>query len=124
MTDDQFNILKKKLGDDFVPHLPPLLDQEKPKEHLEAKNIARAFSAFTLQKIAKVDAVTAAKAVVDDYEDNGLDAIHYHQPSKGLFLVQSKLRKNEPLDQDEANAFIKGAGDLLNQHYDRFNKNV
>src|ERR1039458_10415358 len=91
---------------------------------MAAKNISRAFSAFALQKIAKLDSVTAAKAVVDDYEDNGLDAIHYHQPSKKLFLVQGKLRADEPFGQDEANVFCKGVKDLLNQYYDRFNKNV
>jgi len=124
MTNDQLAILKQKLGTDFVPHLPPLLVQNKPAEHLAIKNLSRAFSAYTLQKIANLDAETASKAVVDDYEDNGLDAIHYHQPSKKLFLVQAKLRPDEPFSQDEANAFCNGVRDLLNQRYDRFNKNV
>jgi AIPR protein len=124
MTDAQLAILKQKLAQDYVPHLLPLLDQNKPADHLVAKNIARAFCGFTIQKIAKLDAVTAAMAVVDDYEDNGLDAIHYHQPSKKLFLVQGKLRADEPFGQDEANAFCKGVNDLVNQRYDRFNKNI
>ncbi len=124
MTDDQLIILKQKLADDFVPHLPPLLVQNKPAEHLVTKNVSRAYAGFAIQKISKLDEVTAAKAVVDDYEDNGIDAIHYHQASKTLFLVQAKLKANEPFNQDEANAFTKGVRDLLNQRYDRFNKNV
>lgn len=124
MTEDQLAILKQKLADDFVPHLPPLLDLTKPADHMAAKNISRAFSGFAIQKIAVLDTETAAKAVVDDYEDNGLDAIHYHQASKKLFIVQAKLKADAPFAQDEANAFVKGVKDLLNQHYDRFNKNV
>lgn len=124
MTDAQLAILRQKLSEDFVPHLPTLLDQTKLPAHMAAKNVCRAFPAFALQKICRLDAVTAAKAVVDDYEDNGLDAIYYHQASKKLFLVQSKLSADAPYDQDDANAFTKGARDLLNQQYGRFNKNV
>ncbi len=124
MTDDQLDILKQQLANEFVPHLPPLLAQNKPADHLVAKNVSRAFSAFAIQKIAKVDAVTAAKAVVDDFDDNGLDAVHYLQGSKTLFLIQSKLKANDPFALDEANAFIKGVRDLLNEHYDRFNSNL
>ena len=124
MTEAELAILKQKLADEFVPHLPPLIDQAKPADHLAAKNVSRAFSAFAIQKLSVLDTVTAAKAVVDDYEDNGIDAIHYHQASKKLFLVQAKLKADEPFDQAEANAFVKGVRDLLNQYYDRFNTNV
>ncbi len=117
-------ILKEKLAAEFVPHLPPLLDQTKPADHMAAKNVSRALSAFALQKIAKLDTMTAAKAIVDDYEDNGIDAIHYHQPSKKLFIVQGKLKPDEPFGQDEANALCKGVRDLVNQRYERFNANV
>lgn len=65
MTEDQLIILKQKLADDFVPHMPPLLDQNKPAEHLLAKNVSRAYAGFAIQKISKLDEVTAAKAVVD-----------------------------------------------------------
>ncbi len=124
ITAAQLDILKQKLATEFVPHLPPLLDQNNPLNDPTAKNVSRAFSGFAIQKIARVDAVTAAKAVVDDYDDNGLDAVHYHQASKTLFLVQSKLKATEQFGQDDANAFIKGVRDLVNQHYDRFNSNI
>src|SRR5208283_249109 len=107
ITAAQLDILKQKLATEFVPHLPPLLDQNNPVNDPAAKNVSRAFSGFTIQKIARVDVVTAAKAVVDDFGDNGLDAVHYHQASKTLFLVQSKLKATEQFGQDDANAFIK-----------------
>jgi hypothetical protein len=124
MTEAQLNILKQKLTDEFVPELPPLLDLTKPPLHMAAKNVSRAFNAYSIQKLAGLDTATAAKSVVDDYEDNGIDAIYYHQASKKLFLMQGKLKADEPFSQEEANAFIKGVRDLLNQHYDRFNANV
>jgi hypothetical protein len=124
MTEDQIAILKKKLTDEFVPQLPNLLDLTKPAEHMAAKNVSRAFNGFVIQKIAGIDTTTAAKSVVDDYEDNGIDLIYYHQPSRKLFLVQGKLKAGEPFSVVEANAFIRGVRDLLNQRYERFNKNV
>ena len=124
MNDAQLGILKQHLTDIFLPHLPALLDQTKPAEHMAAKNVSRAFSAFSMQKLLALDVVTAANAVVDDYEDNGLDAIHYHQTSEKLVLVQAKLKATEPFDQDEAQAFVAGVRDLMNQRYDRFNENV
>lgn len=124
MSDDQLGILKQRLAEAFVPHLPPLLDLSKPADHMAAKNISRAFSAYCVQKLLRVDAVTAAKSVVDDYEDNGIDAIHYHQASRKLFLVQGKLKSTEPFSKEEAQAFTAGVKDLVNQRYDRFNKNV
>jgi len=124
MTPDQVQILKQKLADEFVPELPPLLDLTAPAAHRADKNVARAFNGYAIQKIAGLDTATAAKSVVDDYNDNGIDAIYYHQPSKKMFLVQGKLKVDEPFSLAEANAFIKGVRDLLNQHYGRFNKNV
>lgn len=124
MTEAQLAILKQKLTEEFVPYLPPLLDLTKPAGHMAAKNVSRSFSGFVIEKIAMLTSETAAKAVVDDYDDNGLDAVHYHQPTKRLFIVQSKLKADEPFKLEDANALIKGVKDLLNQHYDRFNKNV
>ena len=76
MNDAQLDILKQRLMTDFVPHLPPLLDQTKPLDQMQSKNVSRAFSAFCVQKLLRVDAETAAKSVVDDYDDNGIDAAH------------------------------------------------
>jgi hypothetical protein len=124
LTADQLAILKERLETSFVPHLPPLLDTTKPLDHQTTKNISRALSAFALQKLCGVDEITAAKVVVDDYDDNGLDAICYHQASKRLFLVQGKLKETEYFQQDEAMAFAKGVRDLLKQDYSLFNDNV
>ncbi len=124
MNDAQLVILKNKLASDFVPHLPALLDTTKPADQVQAKNVSRALPAFCLHKHLTLDPIASAKAVVDDYDDNGLDAIYYHQASKTLFLVQGKLKATEPFQQAEAQAFVAGVRDLLNQRYDRFNANL
>lgn len=115
--------LKELLRQRFVPHLYPLLGQggreDKPK-----KQIARAFSAFVLQQKFDLDVVTAAKAVVDDYDDHGLDAIYYHENDQTLYLVQSKMKVDAQFTLGEAQAYIEGIKLLLNKQFNRFNQNV
>ncbi|WP_318487531.1 AIPR family protein [Photobacterium leiognathi] len=115
--------LKELLQQRFVPHLPPLLGQggreDKPK-----KQISRAFSAFVLQQKFGLDVVTAAKAVVDDYEDHGIDAIYYHESDQTLYLVQSKMKEDAQFQLGEAQAFVDGVNLLLNKQFQRFNQNV
>jgi len=118
------NILKSKLEKDFVPHLPELLDKERPKADQDKKQLSRAFSGFVLHKMLNVGIADAAKSVVDDFDDNGLDAIHYEATSKTLYLVQTKFREREKFDEGDAIRFRSGADLLLGQRYDRFNANV
>ncbi|EKO3494315.1 AIPR family protein [Vibrio cincinnatiensis] len=115
--------LKDLLQQRFVPHLPPLLGQG-GREDLPKKQISRAFSAFVLQQKFDLDVVTAAKAVVDDYEDHGIDAIYYHEADQTLYLVQSKMKEDAQFQLGEAQAFIEGVKLLLNKQFHRFNQNV
>lgn len=118
------NILRNKLEKDFIPHLPELLNKERPKADQDKKQLSRAFSAFVLHKMLNVGIADAAKSVVDDFDDNGLDAIHYEATSKTLYLVQTKFREREQFDEGDAIRFRSGADLLLGQRYDRFNANV
>lgn len=118
------NILRNKLEKDFVPHLPELLNKERPKADQDKKQLSRAFSGFVLHKMLNVGIADAAKCVVDDFDDNGLDAIHYEVTSKTLYLVQTKFREREQFDEGDAIRFRSGADLLLGQRYDRFNANV
>src|SRR5437016_5239835 len=93
--------LKNVLKNDFVPHLPPLLDQTKPLDEQKRKNISRALSAFALQKIIGISVNDAAKAVVDDFNDYGIDAIYYHATTETVYIVQSKLKESEEFNQED-----------------------
>ncbi|MYM34055.1 abortive phage resistance protein [Duganella sp. FT94W] len=118
------NILRNKLEKEFVPHLPELLNKERPKADQDKKQLSRAFSGFVLHKMLNIGIADAAKSVVDDFDDNGLDAIHYEATSKTLYLVQTKFREREQFDEGDAIRFRSGADLLLGQRYDRFNANV
>lgn len=117
------DVLKKLLKERFVPHLLPLLGDGNPSDR-EKKQISRAFSAFVLQKLFDLDTITAAKSVVDDYNDKGIDAIYYHEDEKTLYLVQSKLKGADQFQLGEAQSFLSGIELLIDKNFDQFNPNV
>jgi hypothetical protein len=117
-------ILKKVLEERFVPFLPPLLDQRKPAAEQKAKQLSRAFSAFALHKLLELSLQEATTAVVDDFQDRGIDAIYYHANSKTLYLLQTKLKESEQFKQDDALPFCEGVHLLLEQNFKSFNANV
>ena len=116
-------VLKKVLDTRFVPHLPALLGPANAAISA-AKNIDRAFSGFALHKRLDLAPLTAAATVVDDFHDNGIDAIHYVAKTETLYLVQAKLKAAENFQQEEAQAFCAGIRLLLKQEFTAFNANV
>jgi len=116
--------LKKLLAARFVPLLPPLLDTSKTAADQQAKQLSRAFSAYALNKLLNVTPKDAADSVVDDFNDKGLDAIHYHASTETLYLLQTKLKESEQFKQDDAQSFSTGIRLLLKQDFSGFNKNV
>lgn len=119
-----FAMLQKVLDADFIPHLPPLLDTTRPADEQHKKNSSRAFGGFALSKVCSITAVEGAKAVVDDFDDFGVDAIYYHATTETLYLVQSKLKASEQFSQQEALAFCQGIDKLIKQDFPGFNTNV
>lgn len=119
-----FVTLEHVLDSEFVPNLPPLLDTTRPQAEQKLKNRARAFSAFALHNICDISKIDAARAVVDDFDDYGVDAIYYHAQTETLYLVQSKLKAAEQFSQDEALAYCQGIRKLIKQDFTGFNKNV
>lgn len=117
-------ILKKVLAERFVPFLPPLLDTTKSAADQEAKQLSRAFSAFVLHKLLDISPQDAAASVVDDFNDKGIDAIHYDESSETLYLLQTKLKEAEQFKQEDALPFCEGIRLLLKQDFSAFNKNV
>lgn len=120
---EQFAILKTHLEQIYVPHLPKLLQPKSAVEDLK-KNVDRSFAAFALDHICRLDPKRTAKAVVDDFDDHGVDAIYYHARTKTLYLVQAKLKDTASFTQPEALAFSQGIRKLLNGDYNGFNANV
>lgn len=124
MDDQHFALLKKALQDDIVPHLPPLLPSGKSAEQQQEKNLSRAFSAFALSGLCHIPYVESAKAVIDDFDDHGVDAIFLHSATDTLYLVQAKLKASSQFKQDEALSFCHGIRRLVNQDLDNFNQHL
>lgn len=120
---EQFAILKSHLEKLYVPHLPPLLMPKSQVDDLK-KNIDRSFSAFAIDHICRLDPKRAANAVVDDFDDFGIDAIYYHSKPKTFYLVQAKLKDTASFTQAEALSFSQGIRKLLSGDYAGFNANV
>jgi hypothetical protein len=117
-------ILKKVLLERYVPFLPPLLDTKKTLEERADKQLSRAFSAFALHKLFDINPQVAAGAVVDDFRDEGVDAIYYDTSSETLYLVQAKLKASAQFKQEDADPFCRGVRRLLHQDFNVFNDNV
>lgn len=123
LNDAQRGLLETVLRADFVAHLPTLI---KPKDQQQdaVKNLSRALAAVAISALCDVAPKEAAEAVVDDYDDFGIDAIYYHAPSEALYLVQGKLKSGAMFSQEEANAFVQGIRKLIAQEFSGFNTHV
>lgn len=124
LSEQYMVMLERVLNKDFLEHLPPLMPTTRPVADQQKKNLSRAFSAFTLHNLCDISKVDAAKAVVDDFDDFGIDAIFYHAASDILYFVQSKLKAAEKFSQDEALAFCQGVRKLIKQDFSGFNNHV
>lgn len=116
-------LLKRELSAQYVDLLPALLPNSKTLPQQDEKQINRALSAFALSGALSLSARTAAGSVVDDFYDNGIDAIYYDEKTQILHLVQSKFRPGE-FQQEEAQTFCAGIRLLIQQEYSAFNQNV
>ena len=116
-------ILKKLLAERYVPFLPPLLGKVKPNDQA-AKQLSRAFGAFALHKLLDIMPQAAGAAVVDDFDDKGIDAIYYDDTTETLYLLQGKLKATDQFKQEEAHAFCDGVRHLLRQDFSGFNENI
>jgi len=124
LEDQNLALLEKVLESQYLPHLPKLLDTRKSAAEQRTKNLSRAFSAFVLRSLCGIPLQKAAEAVVDDYDDNGLDAIYYHGATETLYLIQGKLKNSTTFGQDEALAFGQGVRKIIKEDFEGFNEHV
>lgn len=100
--------------------------RHKGKEAAESAFRTRALAAYVVLNSASVGIDVAAHSLVDGYGDNGVDAIHYDEPGRTLWVVQSKwIESGEGCPgMDDSLKFAAGARDLLNGRFDRFNSKI
>ena len=92
-----------------------------------ARHFCRAVAALCIKNLADVDLDTAAKAITDGFQDNGLDAIFFDQNDDVLFLVQSKWSDDgtKPLDAEASNSLVSAVAIYLRAaRFERFNDKV
>ncbi|MCF2495772.1 AIPR family protein [Dyadobacter chenhuakuii] len=118
------NHLKAKLTELYSDKID--ISDARSEDDKENFFLTRAYASYTLQILAQIDAITASSAIVDGFDDNGIDAIYFDRRNKELWLVQSKWIKSgsgEP-DTGETSRFKNGVTDLIDLRFDRFNAKV
>lgn len=88
--------------------------------------LTRALAAYALAYLAEISEDTAIKALTDGYDDNGIDALYYHEHQDTLYLVQSKWHHSGKgsLTRADMLTFLKGVEDILNMRFNSFNAKV
>jgi hypothetical protein len=100
------------------------LSPKMPAHDRESTLLTRSLAAFVITELAGADDKVAAKAVVDDGDDNGIDAFHFQSTEGVCYVVQSKWShegKGSVALSDIAR-FAQGVRDLLQPRMDRFGK--
>ena len=122
---EHLGALKQILDERYVSLLPDLIPRNgSTEEENSDKQISRAFNAFVVQKQFDCSAQDSASSVVDNFNDNGIDAIYYDETKKCLALIQGKLHASQDFGQQEAQDFQVGVDLLLKQQFETFNQNV
>lgn len=123
LPDPKIVQIAEQLEQRFFATLPELKKPGTDPEKIRQNKLTRSLAAFAIASIADVDQVTAAASVIDDFDDNGLDAVYFDKPGRRLLLAQSKFKANGGgPDSGETKKFVTGVNDLLAKRYDRFNE--
>ncbi|OHB71737.1 MAG: hypothetical protein A2V70_15500, partial [Planctomycetes bacterium RBG_13_63_9] len=98
----------------------------KPPEARESAFLSRALAAYALSLLSDVDGATAASALTDGFDDNGLDLIHFDTDQNVLYLGQSKWIEsgNGSIQQGECQKFLNGCKAIVNLRLGCFNERV
>lgn len=105
------------------------IKSEKPKinnEELENIKLTQSYLLFALKNITGLDYLELSNCIVDNFKDNGLDAILYSQINNTLYLCQSKFSKkgNCSFDKGETLKFLEGINDILSLNFLKFNSKI
>ncbi|WP_241191739.1 AIPR family protein [Streptomyces sp. ADI97-07] len=94
----------------------------RPASHRQTAFFSRALAARAIQRFTGSSPMESARAVVDGFGDNGIDALAIDEENRRIVLVQSKLDNSGKagLSQADALKITNGCGDLFNMRFDRF----
>jgi hypothetical protein len=84
--------------------------------------LSRCLAAFAISAaVPSIDDLTAAKSVVDEFQDDGIDAFYFDRDEHVVYLVQSKWISNGSgsVDLGSVLKFIQGINNFLEGKLDR-----
>lgn len=122
MADLHVQRLRKELESRFTPHMDMSDWQGKPETERQSAFLSRSLAAFALVALEGAADSDAAAAIVDGFDDNGIDAIYYNASESRLVVCQSKWKMNGTgsVNQGDEKKFLGGVGCLVNLELDRF----
>ncbi|MGP4017584.1 AIPR family protein [Saccharopolyspora sp. 5N708] len=114
--------IREALNTNFAERIQ-LEDYKRASDSLREKAfLTRALAALAVQRFTGLHPIDAAKTVVDESGDNGIDAIWIDEPGHRIIVVQSKWdgAGKKGIGLGDSRNFIGGFKDLLDLKYDRF----
>ena len=84
------NRIRGVLWRQFQDHIDMTDWQGRPDDQVESAFLSRALAALCIKSYAAVDHQRASEAIVDGWDDCGIDALHFDPLTDTLFMVQSK----------------------------------
>lgn len=118
-VDAQKTQIVEALKQRYFPIVLPIQQNWTPEQH-EKNRLSRSLSVFAVEKLAEVDSLSAANALMDGGNDNGVDAVYYDRTKNRLWLIQAKA--GGAPDMGENKKFCDGIKDLIYGRFDKFNE--
>ncbi len=118
--------IKKKLEENLVNLIDMSDYANKTQQDKEKACLSRSYTAYSLVSLASAKEEEASQAIVDGFDDNGIDAIYYEEKESILWLVQGKWIESgegEP-GTGEVGKFIQGIKDIIDFKFPKFNQKV
>jgi len=126
MVKVQLGRIKNKLNENLVNLIDMSDYANKTQEDKKKACLSRSYTAYSLVSLASAKEEEASQAIVDGFDDNGIDAIYYEEKESILWLVQGKWIESgdgEP-GTGEVGKFIQGIKDIIDLKFSKFNQKV
>lgn len=106
------------------------IKKQKPSisaDDIENIQLTQSYLLFALRNLTGLEYKELKKSIVDNFKDNGIDAILYSKQTNTLYLCQSKFSKKGKgggTGKGDILKFVEGINDLINLKFHNFNKQV
>lgn len=118
-ADDYKGQIIEVLKERYFPIVLPLQQNWTSEQH-EKNRLSRSLSVFAVEELAEIDPASAAHALMDGGNDNGIDAVCYDRTKNQLLLIQAKA--GGAPDMGENKKFCDGIRDLIDGRFEKFNE--